>query len=84
MCVCVCVLCVCVVQERVCEDSASFDLTSTDVSLCISDLDIILKAKKEELEFSTGILYILPCNYYNSAMLTVIIIRIRRTLRVDF
>ena len=37
-----------------CEDSASFDLTSTDISLCISDVDTILKAKKEEMELSTG------------------------------
>ena len=36
-----------------CEDSASFDLTSTDISLCISDVDTILKAKKEEHEQST-------------------------------
>jgi regulator of telomere elongation helicase 1 len=39
--------------ERVCEDSASFDLTSTDISLCISDVDTILKAKKEEIELSS-------------------------------
>ena len=36
-----------------CEDSASFDLTSTDISLCIRDVDTILKAKKEEHELST-------------------------------
>ena len=36
-----------------CEESASFDLTSTDISLCIGDVDTILKAKKEEQEFST-------------------------------
>ena len=35
-----------------CEESASFDLTSTDISLCIGDVDTILKAKKEEQEFS--------------------------------
>ena len=46
--------CVLWLQERVCEDSASFDLTSTDISLCISDVDTILKAKKEELELSAG------------------------------
>ena len=55
MCVCVCV-CVCVCsdadQERVCEESASFDLSSTDISLCISDVDTILKAKTEEHTFS--------------------------------
>jgi regulator of telomere elongation helicase 1 len=39
--------------ERVCEESASFDLTSTDISLCIGDVDTILKAKKEEQEFSS-------------------------------
>ena len=43
----------CLLQERVCEESASFDLTSTDISLCISDVDIILKAKKEEQELSS-------------------------------
>lgn len=36
-----------------CEESASFDLTSTDVSLCISDVDTILKAKMKEQEYST-------------------------------
>ena len=36
-----------------CEDSASFDLTSTDISLCINDINTILKAKKEEQELST-------------------------------
>ena len=42
-----------ILQEKVCEESASFDLTSTDISLCISDVDTILKAKKEEQELSS-------------------------------
>ena len=45
-----------------CEDSASFDLTSSDISLCLSDVDTILKAKKEELELSVGI-YSFYCRY---------------------
>lgn len=36
------------VQERVCEDSASFDLTSMDIAHCISDITHLLVAKKEE------------------------------------
>ena len=50
-----------------CEDSASFDLTSTDISLCISDVDTILKAKKEEIELSSGILYV--WTHMNTTML---------------
>lgn len=54
-----------------CEESASFDLTSTDISLCISDVDTILKAKVKEQEYSTeGIDYICAitsCMYFSSA-----------------
>ena len=39
-------------QERVCEESASFDLTSTDIGLCIGDINSILKVKKDELTYS--------------------------------
>ncbi len=28
-----------------CEDSASFDLTSSDIAQCIGDVDVILKSK---------------------------------------
>ena len=35
-------------QEKVCEDSASFDLTSVDIAHCIDDVGHILKAKVEE------------------------------------
>ena len=45
-------------QERVCEESASFDLTSTDIGLCISDIDTILRAKKDEQSFSTEGTYV--------------------------
>lgn len=41
-------------QEHVCEDSASFDLTSTDLAHCVADLDHILQAKKEELDQEDG------------------------------
>ena len=39
-----------VVQERVCEDSASFDLTSADLAQCIADMQHILMLKKEEFD----------------------------------
>ena len=63
---CVCVfVCVCVCsdadQERVCEESASFDLSSTDISLCISDVDTILKAKTEEHTLSAEGTYYQEC-----------------------
>ena len=45
-------------QERVCEDSASFDLTSTDIGLCISDVDTILRVKKDEQSFSADGIYV--------------------------
>ena len=35
-------------QEKVCEESASFDLTSIDIAHCIDDVGHILKAKVEE------------------------------------
>ena len=41
-------VCVCV-QERVCEDSASFDLTSGDLAQCIADIQHILAVKKDQL-----------------------------------
>ncbi len=34
-------------QERVCEDSASFDLTSHDLAQCISDIGHILDLKQK-------------------------------------
>uniref|UniRef100_A0A1X7V2E7 Regulator of telomere elongation helicase 1 homolog n=1 Tax=Amphimedon queenslandica TaxID=400682 RepID=A0A1X7V2E7_AMPQE len=34
--------------ERVCEDSSSFELTSTDIAHCIKDIDYLLKNKYEE------------------------------------
>ncbi len=37
-----------------CEDSASFDLNSTDIAHCISDVDHLLAAKKEEDSFEEG------------------------------
>lgn len=58
-----------------CEDSASFDLTSTDISLCISDVDTILKAKLKEQEYSTESIDVISvqiallqsCMYFSSA-----------------
>ena len=35
-------------QERVCEDSASFDLTSADIAHCITDVHHLLTVKKTE------------------------------------
>ena len=35
-------------QEKVCEESASFDLTSTDIAHCITDVDHLLRVKKAE------------------------------------
>ena len=37
-----------------CEDSASFDFTSTDIAHCMADVDHILLAKKEEMEAEDG------------------------------
>ena len=38
-------------KERVCEDSASFDLTSHDMAQCISDVGHILDLKKKEQNY---------------------------------
>ena len=35
-------------QEKVCEDSASFDLTSTDIAHCVADVGYILDLKVKE------------------------------------
>ena len=39
-------------KERVCEDSASFDLTSHDLAQCIGDVQHILDLKKKEQTYS--------------------------------
>ena len=35
-------------QERVCEESASFDITSSDLALCIADVQSILEYMMKE------------------------------------
>ncbi len=42
-------------QERVCEDSASFDLNSLDIAHCISDVGQLLVAKTEEESLEEGV-----------------------------
>lgn len=37
-----------------CEDSASFDLTSGDIAQCVGDADHILKLKTEEYSSEEG------------------------------
>ncbi len=56
-------------QERVCEDSASFDLTSHDLAQCIGDIGHILDLKKKgETYLEEGGTYISTVYNYEGSM----------------
>ena len=46
-------------QERVCEDSASFDLNSADITLCVGDVTYLLnKIKSSEEEGNVWVMFL--------------------------